>query len=36
MIYLLLGDLEGLQVIADHAQLLFKLDDLAAKINQSV
>lgn len=29
LIYLLLGDFQGLQVVADNAQLLFKLDDFA-------
>lgn len=32
--YLLFGDLEGLQVVANYAQLLFKLDDLPAKTNE--
>lgn len=30
-IYLLFGDLEGLQVVANHAQFLFQFYDLPAK-----
>jgi len=30
--YLFLGDLEGLQIIADDTQFLFKLDNLAVKL----
>lgn len=35
LFYLLLRDFQGLQVVADNAQLLFKLDDFAGNYQKN-